>query len=64
MSDKLQHTCSSISQVEDILRTLHPDKDVAVIESRQYYYIEDAGPLVRSWEKLLYEGPVKDFKLL
>jgi hypothetical protein len=64
MSDKLQHKCNSISAVEEYLSTLHPDKEISVIESRQYYYVEDpgAGGFIRVWESLLYEGPAKKFK--
>lgn len=54
--------CNSISHVEEYLATLPPDQEVTVIADSQFYYIENPGQLIRNWERIVYDGPVKNFQ--
>jgi len=39
-----------------------PRITINIIHSRGKYYIEPGVPLIRSWEKLVWKGEVKNFK--
>ena len=37
-------------------------REIAVIKSGGFYFVEDPGGMIRTFEKLIYEGPALDFR--
>lgn len=60
--EKLQKKFKSVTETDDfITREVDPDKNIAVIESKGYFYVEDSPAFVRMHEQLKFEGKARDY---
>ena len=60
--EKLQKKFKTENEIDDfITREVDPDKKIAVIQSKGYFYVEDSPAFVRSHEELKFEGKARDY---
>jgi hypothetical protein len=64
--ETFQEKLATIEEVDNKMQELAkegPNTEYTIIFSNDFYFIEDGIPFVRSWEKRIWSGKAKNWKL-
>lgn len=62
--EKLQKRFNNLDELLEFANNeLDPEHGISIIESKQFFYLEDAPAFVRNFETLRYEGSVSQINI-